>query len=519
MENVEYLKKQTSILINLYNAKRFEDVVSKGKILIKKFPNQLLFYNATSLSLSAIGKDEEALKILAQALSQQNNNIHVLNNLGLINGNLNKNKIAREYFDKALLINENFIDTLVNLANLNLKENRIQEAKECLDKAAKTSKIPETDIIIYSALGQYYQHVGNFKEAINCFNIVNKLNPENVIADKGISLIHKYKNKDDEHLKLMEGKLNKINDKENLQHLFFALGKAYEDLNEYKKSFEYLNKANEIADKKFSYDINEQNELFNNIKKLFQNLDMSKILKSSQKIIFIVGMPRSGTTLAEQILSSHKKVYGAGELSFLEFAVKDNLMRDKKFLTIENEDLNFKNLSNIQNEYLQGISSFNHEEQYIIDKAPLNFKWIGIIKLIFPEAKIVHCKRDAMDVCFSNFKNNFSSKTIGFSYNLQKLGQYFNLYSDLMMFWKEIFKDEIFDLSYEELISNQEETTKKLLNFCDLEWDPNCLSPHKNTKTVSTASLAQVRSPVYKSSIKKWEKFSNELSELKNIIK
>ena len=88
-----------------------------------------------------------------------------------------------------------------------------------------------------------------------------------------------------------------------------------------------------------------------------------------------------------------------------------------------------------------------------------------------------------------------------------------------MMFWKEIFKDEIFDLSYEELISNQEETTKRLLNFCNLEWDPNCLSPHKNTKTVSTASLAQVRSPVYKSSIKKWEKFSNELSELKNIIK
>ena len=100
----------------------------------------------------------------------------------MINGNLNKNKIAREYFDKALLINENFIDTLVNLANLNLKENRIQEAKECLDKAAKTSKIPETDIIIYSALGQYYQHVGNFKEAINCFNIVNKFSFNNLIV-------------------------------------------------------------------------------------------------------------------------------------------------------------------------------------------------------------------------------------------------------------------------------------------------------------------------------------------------
>ena len=121
MDNLEYLKKQTQILINLYNAKRYEEVILKGKILIKKFPNQLLFYNATSLSLSATGKDEEALKILSKALSQQNNNIHVLNNLGLINGNLNKNTLAREYYDKALSVKENFIDALVNLANLNLK--------------------------------------------------------------------------------------------------------------------------------------------------------------------------------------------------------------------------------------------------------------------------------------------------------------------------------------------------------------------------------------------------------------
>ena len=222
MDNLEYLKKQTQILINLYNAKRYEEVILKGKVLIKKFPNQLLFYNATSLSLSATGKDEEALKILSKALSQQNNNIHVLNNLGLINGNLNKNTLAREYYDKALSVKENFIDALVNLANLNLKENKIGETKECLDKAAKASDNPQSDIIIYSALGQYHQHLGNFNEAIDCFNTVNKLSPNNVIADKGISLIHKYRSKDDPHLKVMEEKLNTIQDDEILQHLYFA---------------------------------------------------------------------------------------------------------------------------------------------------------------------------------------------------------------------------------------------------------------------------------------------------------
>ena len=518
MDNLEYLKKQTQILINLYNAKRYEEVILKGKVLIKKFPNQLLFYNATSLSLSATGKNEEALKILSRALSQQNNNIHVLNNLGLINANLNKNILAREYYTKALSYNENFIDALVNLANLNLKENKIEETKGCLDKAAEASKNPQSDIIIYSTLGQYYQHLGNFNEAINCFNTVNKLSPNNLIADKGISLIHKYKSKDDPHLRLMEEKLDTFKDNEILEHLYFALGKAYEDLKEYKKSFEFLSRGNQIADRKFNYNIDEQKVLFENIKRLFKDFDVSKKIDTKQKIIFILGMPRSGTTLVEQILSSHKKVYGAGELSFLEFAIKNKLLENNKFIYDKIDEINFEKLSSIQNDYIKGIKSFDHSEKIITDKAPLNFRWIGFIKMIFPHSKIVHCTRDPMDICFSNFKNSFSSKTVGFSYNLDKLGNYYNLYKDLMIFWKERLKNNIFELSYEELIKNQKETTKKLIDFCDLEWDENCLSPHKNKKIVSTASLAQVRSPVYKSSVKKWENYSEELKKLKILI-
>ncbi len=513
MRDIEYLKKQTSILINLYNSKRFEDVIQKGKILLKKYPDQIILYNAVSLSLSSINQNDEALNILKQALTLQPNNIYVLNNLGLINGKLNKENLSREYYERALSINSNFIDALVNLGNLELHENKPERAEQYLKKALGLSKTKETDELIYMGLGNYNQQIGNFKEAKNNYEMVNKINNNNSAADKSISLIHKYISNDDPHLLSMEAKLKSNTSNENLRSLNFALGKAYEDIKDYKKSFNHLKAANKIADKEINYNINGDITLFEEIKNLFKNFQTKNTITSDKRIIFIVGMPRSGTTLAEQILSAHKDVYGAGELNFLGEAIKKNLLKDNKFVNISD-----KNLVQIQNEYLDKIGSFKYKENVLTDKAPLNFKWIGFIRIIFPNAKIVHCDRDAMDICFSNFKNSFQSYSLAFCYDLKKLGKFYNLYKSLMDFWINKYSDQIYNLSYEKLINDQKQETEKLLSFCNLDWDENCLSPQKNKKTVATASLAQVRSPIYSSSIKKWEKFSVELSELKKII-
>ncbi len=235
-------------------------------------------------------------------------------------------------------------------------------------------------------------------------------------------------------------------------------------------------------------------------------------------------MPRSGTTLIEQIISSHKDVCGAGELSYLEDSIKNliNFQPNKsekfwKKLTDFNE-FNYDKLKLLQSEYIDKLNAHNYKEEVITDKAPLNFRWIGFIKSIFPNSKIIHCNRDGMDTCYSNFKNAFSGRSLGFCYNLDKLGNYYNFYKDLMSFWKEKFKDEIYDLSYEKLINDNKEEIKKLLDFCELEWDENCLNHHENKKVVATASLAQVRSPVYKSSINKWKNVENQLVDLKKII-
>ena len=221
-------------------------------------------------------------------------------------------------------------------------------------------------------------------------------------------------------------------------------------------------------------------------------------------------MPRSGTTLAEQILSSHKNVYGAGELSFLKEIIEKKLLTDNGIF-----DLNAKVLKEIKDYYLKKISIFENKKKYLIDKAPLNFKWIGFISLIFPNSKIIHCTRNPMDVCWSNYKNTFVSKSMNYTYDFDDLAGFYNAYNELMKYWLKNFGDKIFNMNYENLIINKEAETKKLLKFCELEWDNNCLDFHKNKKSVSTASLAQVRQPLYNSSVEGWKNYSKYIEILK----
>ena len=231
-------------------------------------------------------------------------------------------------------------------------------------------------------------------------------------------------------------------------------------------------------------------------------------------------MPRSGTTLTEQIIASHTDVYGAGELVYLQQVLKKNFYNDLKFdkqKIIDNQGLS-KNI--ISSEYLEHFNIYNLRENIITDKAPQNFRWIGFIKLFFPNSKIIHCYRSPRDNCLSLFKNSFASSMMDLSNDPEDIAKYYNIYSELMKFWKSKIPNFIHDVNYESLVQDKEKEIKKILDFCELEWDEKCLSPDKNSKTpIKTVSVSQARQPIYKSSLNSNQNYDKYLEKMFSILK
>ena len=349
------------------------------------------------------------------------------------------------------------------------------------------------------------------------------LNPKFTQADILISQSMKFEKNDPHHLSMNEKiQLNNLTDQQEI-NLHFAIAKAEEDIGNIKKSFKHLEQGNSMKRQSINFNIKNEIQLFSNIKKIFYNHSYIKEIKKdgfNKNIIFILGMPRSGTSLIEQIITSHSNVFGAGELPQLSKIIQNNLLSENEIskLKFENFLNNKDNITNtMRKNYFNYLNRFNFNEDFITDKAPLNFRWIGLIRILFPKSKIIHCTRDAKDNCLSLYKNLFEGG-LNFSYNQKELGTYYNLYFDLMNFWEKQLGNFIYEAKYEKIITNQEDETKKIIEFCNLPWEENCLSFHKNETPIKTMSTAQARRPIYKSSIKSHEKFSEFLDVLNKTI-
>ena len=229
-------------------------------------------------------------------------------------------------------------------------------------------------------------------------------------------------------------------------------------------------------------------------------------------------MPRSGTTLCEQILSSHSKIEGAGELTYLSEMSGINQIINPTDIHLEKFEniVNDENASQkVRSDYLEALKSHaGKSSEYVCDKMPHNYVLIGLIKYLFPEGKIIYCKRNPIDNCFSLYSHKFTELSHQYSYNQNMLAKYYKLHAELMNFWIEQYKEDIFILDNEELVNNQESVSRKLIDFCELEWESKCLEFHKTKRQVRTASIEQVRQPMNKKSIGAWKKYENHLQEL-----
>jgi tetratricopeptide (TPR) repeat protein len=301
--------------------------------------------------------------------------------------------------------------------------------------------------------------------------------------------------------------------------LHFALGKIYTDLKQYDASFQHYLDANRLTRKTFEYSPDQTTEFVDRTIKaypptLFDRLE--SLAAASDLPVFILGMPRSGTTLTEQIISSHPDVAGAGELGDIgrmAEALSKFLGSDLHYPECIAQ-LNPSTVSAYVDRYIQELRSISSNALRITDKMPGNFKYAGLIALLFKNIRIVHTARNPIDTCISIFFQNFKGFH-PYAYDLYELGLYYREYHRLMEHWKTVLPVKIHESRYEDLIADPEYYSRQLIDYVGLPWDDQCLRFHETKRVVQTASHWQVRQPIYKSSSQRWKRYDKFLGPLK----
>ena len=523
MNIAEKIKK----LQDYFIAGKFKKVIDGCEILNKKLPNNTFILNLSGMAYQKLDNDHKAINFFESALKADNTNIAAMNNLANSLKNIEQYFKAEQIYKKIIKMNPDYINAYNNYGNLKSDMNDTDNAIKLFEQGLNIAEEKNINPLVFlNHLALEFQSINKITETKETINKILKINPKNIGAHQILSSIYKYSLTNKEtmtHVSEMK-KILSDNDFEDDQKgiISFALGKAYDDLKDPEMAIKFLSAGNEFMQKIKKSNITEEIKIFNEMKTIFEdiNLNISHKNFSNKKIIFICGMPRSGTTLVEQIISSHKKVYGAGELSFLSSVVRNNFFNQEKLDKQEIAKLQNSSKNLINDQYFENLKIFNIDEHVITDKAPLNFKWIGFIKVFFPNSKIIHCKRDPKDNCLSIYKNNFSSHKMNWAFDQKDISNYYNKYRLLIEFWSSKIPEFIHTVEYEKIVADKKNEIQKILKFCELEWDDNCFNHHKNTKTpIKTVSISQARQPVYSSSVHSSEKYEDHLKEMfENLI-
>ena len=301
-------------------------------------------------------------------------------------------------------------------------------------------------------------------------------------------------------------------------YLLFGLGKAFEDRKDFDRAFEMYAQGNQIKKQESRYKAEHMTEEFAEQKCVFEAIGKSHGGFDSPDPIFILGMPRAGSTLLEQILSSHSLVDGTQELPNILSIVHQLRTRDKSFDRLHYPrviaDLEPSELESLGRDYIDGTQSYRQQAPFFIDKMPNNFRHIGLIKAILPNAKIIDARRHSLSCAFSCFKQLFAEGQ-EFSYSLQDLGQYYRDYVDLMNFWHRLFPGEILHVQYEDVVENLDSEVHRILDYCGLPFEQSCVEYWNTERAVKTPSSEQVRQPIFRSGVETWQRFEPHLDELK----
>ena len=516
--------------LTLQELSQLDDAVKCYEKALAIKPDFAEAHNNLGIALKELSQLDDAVNSYEKAIAIKPDFAEAHNNLGIALKELSQLDDAVKSYEKAIAIKPDYIEAHNNLSNALKDLGQIDRAIKYLEK---TLTIKPDYAEAHNNLGIILMELGQLDHAIKHYEKAISIKADYTSAHLNLSYLKKYTASDPQIAKMQSLLSSDTITQSGRIDLCFALAKVNENLDNQDELFKYLHQGNRLhkEDSNSNYSFDKQQKIFAIIKEIFNknppNIEQSLLFEPSTfKPIFIVGMPRSGSTLVEQIMSSHHAVHGAGEFQnlrkLLGVLISDNLTEgsDIASTSIGDKIINFSNAYSIpetaflslRKQYLDVLSHFNVPESVITDKSLLNFRFIGFILTAFPEAKIIHMKRDARAICWSIY--NIYLKGFDFGNDFEDLAGFYGLYTELMDFWHQLYPGQIYDICYEDLTTNQEEETRKLLQYCELDWDENCLSFHKNKRAVKTASAKQVREKMYQGSSEAWKKYEVHLKPL-----
>ena len=501
------------MLMEQGNTEEAEQVYRKATGLAESNPEYWKSLGIALLKLCRPGDVEEAVRCFRKVIAADPGDAEGHNNLGIALGLLNRRDEALAAARTATKLDPRSWQPWLNLAQIYLTNDEVENALEVYQHGIELA----TDKDMFNVtLGHTLNLLGKFDTAITFFRRAYEKNPKDLGLLSQFITHQKFTSTDDPLLMKARAAVDASTDEgEEIISLCFALGKIMDKLAQYDAAFAYYHRANRLRTQSMQFD-RESHRQF--IDSLIQQYDAAAFEKlralgnPSETPIYIVGMPRSGTTLTEQIIASHPAVAGGGERGFWGIIEKERAGKGR----LDKDAIG--SIAQACLADLAGVKAAGKQTSRVTDKMPHNFLRVGLIHAVFPNARIIHVRRHPVDNCLSIYFQNFKGDH-PYAYDLENLAYYRQEYERLMQHWREVMPaDRYFEFNYEDLVADQEGMSRKLIDFCGLKWDDTCLNYHENERAIKTASIWQVRQKIYTTSVERWRHYAPHISPLMALI-
>jgi tetratricopeptide (TPR) repeat protein len=494
----------------------------KALKLAPDFVQAMASLGAMYINTARFGEAEDWLK---KALGTEPGNTEILINLGQALVSQGKDGEALQVLERAVQSDPGSYRANYALGNILTKTGQYSHAMQCYKKAAS---IQPDDEYALGAQAHVLERRGELEEALSLLKpfVESGSTHEGVVlpfAELSLQL-----GNHDEAIRLLEQALSRnALDQQTCTEIHYKLGKLLDSAGNYDRSFEHYRKANEISRRVVTQvkgvdTIDAQAErIAQRVKTCGRDLwdAFPRANNSSERPVFVVGMPRSGTTLVEQILASHPEVHGAGELQAMEEIARSLCPGNGYQLSYPGglADVSEQALEKHAARHLHQLDVLSGAAARVVDKCPHNFMHLGLISLLYPRAHIIHIAREPLDTCSSIYFQLFTPLH-AYACDLTRLGQYYRIYQKLMQYWNNVLSIPILNIQYENLVAEPEQVSRSLVEFCGLDWDDRCLEFYATKRDVNTPSYGQVRQPIYTKSVSRWKNYQAHLRPLMDAL-